>query len=216
MNLSNSKRYFQRKLRDRRGEFWRKNIVTILLNFLNVVLISVTVFYNFFRVSEHFEARMTWAWTDPGPELNNDMFTAKIAIFNTGNRQALLTKMALTQINVKDGAYSSWGGSGITLAKPELPIVVEPNHIALIQLTTPVVITDWYLNSHQCDSSLTLSPDTKARCVNLGISWAAVNAEGQSFNGLAIIANINVDSTATTGIAVFSNVIDLFHNFYGN
>lgn len=198
-------------LRKNKSEgFWQRHIVTIILTLLNLGLTSISVYYNYFRVVEVFQARVV-----PGSfqeDMFNDSLSIKIAIYNPGNRHALLSSMELVVVNIKNGKYSSWQNWPHNRSINQTPIVLRPNEISILQYKIAVENTGWSSVAMNCDSILNPFPINDIKCVDFAIYSVAVNSEGRSFESIARVSTVNISNNRIIGVGTYANDVNLFEN----
>ena len=187
-------------------------VITIFITLLNLGLAGITVYYNYFRVEESLEARITW--TNSEEITAGDTLSINVVIFNSGNRQAIISEMFLANIFLNNGKPSSWSSTLQNFTRPQLPILIEPGHTCFLNLRSPYVASDWFLNSKSCDSTdlAIVRLDSVYKCANLGIVWTAINSKAKTFNGIGIVARINVTKNSIGGVGYSDNLLNLYSN----
>jgi hypothetical protein len=205
-------RYNQRVLQSR-NQHQQPSMTTILLTCLNLAFTAVTVgialltaYFTYFRVSDELHARLTWS--RHVDNVTEDSLSVSIAVFNTGNRPALITDLKVAQVHLKNGKPSSWTYTESSTLTPSLPILIEAGHIALVQLGTKYSLIDWHHGSVECDST---EPNfLGSRKANVGLLWTAVNSQGRSFNGAAVVAQLYLNQKSVTGFGTSAEEVTLF------
>ncbi|HZY10537.1 MAG TPA: hypothetical protein VFF29_05225 [Bacteroidota bacterium] len=182
-----------------------KTVISSILKYQvpGILIASISLYYTFFRVEEQFGARIL--------SLNEstDTLVTRIAIFNSGNRQAMLTNINNAVVKLKNGNVTSYSYSGFLLTQPEMPLIVEPGEIVQITIRSPRNIGDWYANSTQCDS-INETYNRDSRCIHIVILTEAVNSMGNRFGNWAVMAQIDIDEKSIKGVAVFDPLINLY------
>ncbi len=190
--------------------FWKKNLLTIIITAVNFTVAGITVYYNYFRVVDRLSA--TIVDSDSQEQLSNDSVAVNIAIFNSGNRQALLSTMRLAMVRQEDGAFSSWQSIPQNCWTSGFPIVIQPGAIALVRFKTPSHYPDFFPNAFDSRSPFSSDSTKIVKCVDLGIYWIAVNSQGKSFEGLGLAARLTVEKGGALGISYDGDNLDLYRN----
>ena len=167
---------------------------------------AVTIYYNFLRVSDSLQGRVAWGEATAGP-IDDSTLTLQAIIVNTGNRQAVVTQLSISEIAPKGGALTSY----FQRTDPLLPLLIQPSQIQIVKVSAP--LRAWDLNGVECDStSPPHSPGDK--CANLGISWSAIKSKGQTFTAAAQIGQITFEQRSTHeslhGYSLIDTTINLF------
>ena len=207
MNRQSRLFHESRKRSRRERHRWIPSIITIAFTLINLGIAGATLYFNFFWVSNRLEAQLV---RELFGGFDADSVTVKLAVINAGNRQALLNEMALVRVQASKGSYGPVRDPNMQNVNPQLPIVIEPGKVAILTLTLRSIPRNWFSNSDECDSSTIVV--LNANCFSLGISWAAVNSEGESFNNHTAIAHLTLAEKNTRSFIGLPIVINLFSN----
>lgn len=211
MNKSNS-RIVQIKHVSRKPD--RNTIILTIINLFfaatTVSMTGVSLYNNYFRELSQLSATLSWQHFENN--FQADTLVINIAIFNTGNRQALVSHLQLNYVKFNESGSSGWSRLPIRSTAPSLPILLDPGRIALVRIVSLIPILNMYNNSFDCDS--TQVHIIGSRCANIGISWTAVNFQGHTFNGLAVVAQVSLTRNGMNGFGNLANEVDMFTNFF--
>jgi hypothetical protein len=203
------------RLIDLRQRSRRPTTTNLILTGVNLFFACLTIgmtimsaYFNFFRVSDQLHARLTWS--NHFENIAEDSLGLNIAVFNLGNRPALVSEFKVVQVTLKNGTPSSWSYAAMPNLNPGLPILIEPGQISLVALKVKYPTQDWFNNAVEADST---EPNLRgSHRVNVGLMWTAIDSRGRSFNNLSVVAHLYLTKKAVAGFGAFADELDLYTN----
>ena len=180
----------------------KSEIATIAISLSAISVSAAVFFYQFLDISQELKASIL------NLNLVNGKISAQLALTNTGNQQALLSKIEL--ITLKNDDSTQRHVLNGNMLPDSLPIALKPGDLQVRSIHFPFDAKTMFDLGGPPDAEFAHYPEAKK--VRIGLSFLAMDANGEVFQSQLVFLHVHTDSSNILGYTSFFRAIDLLES----
>ena len=164
------------------------------LSIVSVILVAISVYFQFFHHSEELYARMS------NLSFDNDSLELKLVIVNSGTHQALLEQINIVWTIDTTDHLSGWQYSDTVSVSPKLPVIIHPRSLVLLVLKSSFIPKNHHVYFRKpTTGGLAINGGLNDREGRLALYTAAIDSRGNKFVTITPRAIVLVDTSHVVG-----------------